>query len=259
MSVNQHVVQTTLNKYNIVITESHGLNQRTGYWWFHFTFDCELEKEIELHLTNFKYKDRYDWTLEIVKCGYLGIDSKAQRASFDMADEFINLNELQRMDSESLRTYLEENIIPLVIKKIKYRPQFQLYLSYQSKGNRPFMHTFENGLKFLGYETWLDETNVPMGSKYLPAIKTAIDKCDVIVAWLDPEYMKSDISQAELLYAHRKRKIILAFGTSEVENYFKGDFQFLRDLHVYDPHKGSFFEVLRRIDSALFEFEKLPI
>ena len=266
-SVDHRVVRTTLNKHNIVVIESYGLNQSTGFWWFRFMFDFELEKGIELRLTNFKYSDRCDWTLEIVKCKYLGIESEQQMASFDMADEFINHHELQQIvdcsvSDEKLQNYLEENIIPLVVKKIKYTrylPQFKLYLGCEFEDSRAFMHTFENGLKFLGYVTWLDKTNMPLGSNQLSAITAAIDESDVIVAWLNPEYMERDISRAELLYAHSKRKIILAFGTSDVRKYFEGDFKFLNDLHVYDPYQGSFFEVLRRIDNVLFNFEKLSL
>ena len=112
-SVDHKVLKTTLNKYNIVVVESYGLNQRTGFWWFRFMFDYELEKGIEVRLTNFKHSDRYDWTLEIVKCEYLGIESPQLMASFDMADEFINHHELQQIvdcsvSDEKLQKYLEE-------------------------------------------------------------------------------------------------------------------------------------------------------
>lgn len=266
-SVDQKVLKTTLNKYNIVVVESYGLNQRTGFWWFRFMFDYELEKGIEVRLTNFKYSDRYDWTLEIVKCEYLGIESPQLMASFDMADEFINHHELQQIvdctvSDEKLQKYLEENIIPLIVKKIKYTrylPQFKLYLGCEFQDSKAFMRTFENGLKFLGYVTWFDKTNMQLGSNQLSAIKAAIDKSDIVVAWLNPDYMERDVSRAELLYAHSQKKIILAFGTSDVRKYFEGDLKFLNDLHVYDPYQGSFFEVLRRIDDVLFNFEKFPL
>ena len=266
-SVEHKVLKTTLNKYNIVVVESYGLNERTGFWWFRFMFDYELEKGIEVRLTNFKYRDRCDWTLEIVKCEYLGIESPQLMASFDMADEFINHHELQQIvdcsvSDEKLQKYLEENIIPLIVKKIKYTrylPQFKLYLGCEFKDSKAFMRTFENGLKFLGYVTWFDKTNMPLGSNQLSAIKAAIDESDIVVAWLNPDYMERDISRAELLYAHSQKKIILAFGTTDVKQYFEGDFKFLNNLHVYDPYQGSFFEVLRRVDDVLFNFEKFPL
>ena len=266
-SVEHKVLKTTLNKYNIVVVESYGLNERTGFWWFRFMFDYELEKGIEVRLTNFKYRDRCDWTLEIVKCEYLGIESPQLMASFDMADEFINHHELQQIvdcsvSDEKLQKYLEENIIPLIVKKIKYTrylPQFKLYLGCEFKDSKAFMRTFENGLKFLGYVTWFDKTNMPLGSNQLSAIKAAIDESDIVVAWLNPDYMERDISRAELLYAHSQKKIILAFGTTNVKQYFEGDFKFLNNLHVYDPYQGSFFEVLRRVDDVLFNFEKFPL
>lgn len=165
------MVQASLNKYNIAIVENYGLNGRTGYWWLRFTFDHGLEKGIEIRLTNFKYGDRQDWTLEVVKCSYLGIASKEQMASFDMADEFVNAAELSRLinstaTSENLRRYLEDNMVPIVTSKIKYtkfRPQFRFFLSHKSK-DKPMMRTFQNGLRFLGFDTWLDEVNIPVGA-----------------------------------------------------------------------------------------------
>ena len=265
--VQPRTVQTSLNKYNITIIENYGLNSRTGYWWLKFTFDHGLEKSIKVRLTNFKYSDRYDWTLEVIKCSYLGIESDKQMASFDMIDEFINVEELRQLtdsvgSTEKLHSYLELNFVPLVTKKIKYTkfiPQFRFFLSHESK-DKPFMRTFVNGFKFLGYDTWLDEVNMPMGSNLQAALKASIDECDCLIAWLNDEYMQSDYCKAELLYAKKVGKIILPFGTySSVSRHFIGEFEFLHGQHVYDPNKSSFFEILRRIDDALFDFELLAI
>ena len=266
-AVKPKTVQTSLNKYNINITENYGLSNRTGYWWLQFTFDHALEKGIEVRLTNFKYSDRCDWTLEVVKCTYLGIESKEQMASFDMVDEFMNVGELRRLNdsvvsSEKLRYYLESNLVPIVTKKIRYtkfRPQFCFFLSHKSK-DKPFMRTFQNGLKFLGYATWLDEVNMPMGSNLQAALKTSIDECDCLIAWLNDEYMQSDYCKAELLYAKQLGKIVLPFGDySSISHHFTGELEFLRSQHIYDPAKSSFFEILHRIDDTLFAFEWLAI
>ena len=107
-------LRSSLNKLNIIILENHGLDGRTGYWWLRFTFDYELEKGIEIRLTNFKYGSRgsVPWTLEVVKCSYLGIATAEEMASFDMEDELVNAKELTRLQqcsvsSEKLRRYLE--------------------------------------------------------------------------------------------------------------------------------------------------------
>ena len=264
-AVHPRTVQASLNKYSITIVENHGLNARTGYWWLRFTFNHVLEKGIEVRLTNFKYSDRYDWTLEVVKCSYLGIESPEQMASFDMADEFMNTAELSRLldcavSTEKLRHYLESHVVPLVTRKIKYtkfKPQFHFFLSHKSK-DKPLMLTFESGLKFLGYETWLDAIDMPIGSHLQAALKTSIEGCDCLIAWLNDEYMQSDYCKAELLYAKQQGKIIIPFGVhSEIKQYLVGDFQFLQTLLIFNPTKSSFFEVLRRIDDALFDFEKL--
>lgn len=261
------MVQVSLNKYNIAIIENYGLNGRTGYWWLRFTFDHGLEKGIEVRLTNFKHGDRQDWTLEVVKCSYLGIASEEQMASFDMADEFVNAAELSRLinstaTSENLRRYLEDNMVPIVISKIKYtkfRPQFRFFLSHKSK-DKPMMRTFQNGLSFLGFDTWLDAVNIPVGANLQATLKTSVEGCDCFIAWLNDEYMQSDYCKAELLYARKLGKIVLPFGTyKEVEKHFTGDFQFLREVLVFDPTTSSFFEILRRIDKALFDFEMMAI
>jgi hypothetical protein len=261
-----------LNKYNIVIVNDYGLSDRTGYWTLSFTFDYELEKEIGVHLTNFKYSSGVHqgsciWTLEVTKCHYLGITSDENMASLDMVDELINADELKRLHmlsntKEKLREYLEANVVPLVTKKIKYtrfKPQFNFFLSHKTK-DKPLMRTFENGLKFLGYETWIDQSNMPMGATLQAALKTSVDQCDCLVAWLTKEYMESDYCKAELLYAKEIGRIIIPFGSmDEIRPFLIDDFAFLLHTFIYDPTSSSFFEVLRRIDDALFNFEKLPL
>ena len=112
-----------------------------------------------MRLTNFKYSGSDVWTLEVVKCNYLGITCKEEMDSFDMEDELVNRQELRRLNEcirsqEKLRKYLERNILPLVIKKIEYTrfiPQFGFFLSHKSndKPLMSLMRTFRNGLKFL--------------------------------------------------------------------------------------------------------------
>lgn len=268
--VQTKTVNKTLNPYNLVIVENHGLDSSTGFWWLVFTFDHGLEKGIEVRLTNFKYggeKLGKVWTLEVVKCSYLGITSKEEMASFDMTDELINAEELSRLkessvSTEKLRQYLEANVVPLVTKKIKYTrfaPQFSFFLSHKSQ-DKPLMHTFENGLKFLGYKTWVDRVNMPMAANLPAALKTSIESSDCLLAWLNEEYMQSEYCRAELLYAKKLGKIILLLGVfSETRKHMIGDFEFLQQLHVYNPTEASFFEMLRRIDDTLFNFETLAI
>ena len=259
-------LQSTLNKYNIIIEENYGLSGRTGFWWLKFTFDYELEKGIEVRLTNFKHDSKdYVWTLEVTKCHYLGITNAEEMASFDMVDELVNAKELSRLQQcsvsvEKLRQYLETNIVPLITKKIKYtrfRPQFRFFLSHKSR-DKPAMRTFENGLRFLGYSTWIDEANMPMAAPLQAALKTSIENCDCFIAWLNADYFQSDYCKAELLYAKRLGKIILPFGVfSEIKGYLTEDLTFLQHLFISNPESTSFFEVLRRIDETLFNFEKM--
>ena len=185
----------------------------------------------------------------------------------DMVDEFINHQELRRLnensvDMEKLYDYLVINVIPIVTKKIKYtkyKPQFRFFLSHKTK-DKPLMRTFQNGLRFLGYDTWLDKTNMPLGASLPGALKVAIDDADCLIAWLNKDYLKSEYSQAELLYAREQRKIILPFGVySEIEQFFTGETEFLKDMVIFDHTESSFFEILRRIDKCLFDFKKLPL
>ena len=262
-------LQSTLNKHNLVIVENIGLNTQTGFWLLIFTFDHGLEKGINVRLSNYKHggeKLGKVWTLEVVKCQYLSIESERDMASFDMEDELINDKELSRLmesstSNEKLLKYLETNIVPLVTKKIKYtrfKPQFYFFLSHKTK-DKPLMRTFANGLKFLGYETWLDQKDMPMGAATLGgALKVSVEKCNCLIAWLSKEYMTSEWCRAELLYAKQLGKIIIPFGVyGDLQEHMSGDFEFLRSLLIYNPTSTSFFEILRRIDESLFNFEHL--
>lgn len=260
------MVQAQRRKYNIEITENYGLNQSTGFWWLCFTFDYALEKNINVRLTNFKYKNN-DWTLEVTKCHYLGITSAENMASFDMVNEFVNSVELTLLNEsaiskEKLYHYLETNVVPIVIRKIKYtkyKPQFRFFLSHKTR-DKPLMRTFENGLRFLGYDTWLDTVNMPLGASLQGALKSSIDDSDCLIAWLNEEYLQSEYCTAELLYARKQGKIILPFGIyNDIKEHFTGEMEFLKQQVVFDPKSSSFFEVLHRIDETLFNFEKLPL
>ena len=257
---------TTLNPHNIVVKENVGLNERTGFWWLKFTFDYKLEKEITVRLTNFKNNPvtSVTWTLEVEKCHYLGIKTKEELVSFDMVDELVNTKELARLQqsisNERLREYLNTNVVEIIIKKIKYTkfaPQFRFFLSHKFK-DKPIMRTFKDGLKFLGYSTWIDESNMPMGAYLAPALKNAVEKCDCLIAWVNEEYFKSKYCEAELLYAKKLGKIIIPFGVfGEIKAHLNGQLDFLNDLVISNPNEMSFFEVLKRIDETLFNFEEI--
>lgn len=258
-------IQATLNQRKVFIKENYGLNSATGYWWLIFTFDHHLEKEIEVRITNFKYKDN-TWTLEIIKCHYLGINSKEDMASFDMVDKVVNEAELARLQSydsnEKLCQYIERNIIPLITQKIKYtrfKPLFSFFLSHKSK-DKPVMRSFAAGFEFLGYNTWLDENDIAPGMPLLATLQIAVDRCDCFIAWLNSEYMNSNYCRDELLYAKKQGKILLLFGDyGEIKEYVQGEMSFLAERLIFNPAAASFFEILRRMDEVLFNFETLPI
>jgi hypothetical protein len=93
-------------------------------------------------------------------------------------------------------------------------------------------------------------------------LKTSIDDCDCFIAWLNEEYFKSEYCAAELLYAKNLGKIILPFGVfSEIKTQLRedGNLKFLEGLAKSNPNEMSFFEVLRRIDETLFNFEKMAL
>ena len=257
-----------MNEHNIQILKKVGLDERTGYWWLKFSFDYKLEKGIVVILTNFKYDSTGNtWTLEIEKCHYLKISKEEDRVSFDIIETLINVTELKRLQHalshERLRDYLCSNVVPLITKKIRYtkfKPQFRFFLSHKGK-DKPIMRTFKNGLAFLGYPTWLDESDMPYG--YIqPALKASIEECDCFIAWLNEEYFDSDYCEGELLYAKQLGKIILPFGVfEEIKIRLREDenLKFLEGLLIDNPDEKSFFEVLRRIDSTLSNFEMIAL
>ena len=264
---------TSLNQSNIQILDRHGLDARTGFWWLKFKFDYKLEKEIVVGLKNFKCDSNGEildtWTLEIEKCHYLQIKDEDQLVSLDIVDKLVNANELNRlqhsaMNNEKLQDYLETNVVPLITKKIKYTkfsPQFRFFLSHKAK-DKSIMRTFKDGLKFLGYSTWIDESSMPMAAQLQSALKISVEDCDCFIAWLNDEYLNSDYCKAELLYAKKLGKIIIPFGVfGEICTKLREteELKFLEDLLISNPNEMSFFEILRRIDETLFDFEKMAL
>ena len=72
--------------------------------------------------------------------------------------------------------------------------------------------------------------------------------------------MESDYCRAELLYAKEQGKILILFGVmQDIGHLLTGAFEFLRDYLIYNPNSSSFFEILRRMDDSLFNFETLAI
>ena len=253
------MVQDSRRKYNLQIKN----RTSTGFWWLHFTFDYEFDISIEVHLTNKSGK----WVFKVTKCKYLGITSEENMVSFDMVDDFINTTEPNWLNDnttsmEKLYHCIETNMIPIITSKIKYtkyKPNFRIFLSHKTT-DKPFMRTFENGLQFLGYDKWLDEADMPLGANLQGALKTSIEKSDCLLAWMNADFFKSEFCKAELLYAHEKGKIILPFGVySDIKQHLTGDLKFVKKLLTFDPRETSFFEILRRIDETLFNFEKLPL
>ena len=76
-------------------------------------------------------------------------------ASFDMVDVLVNIKELSRLQqcaasNEKLRQYLEDVVVPLATKKIKYArftPQFRFFLSHKSR-DKLAMRTLKTGSIF---------------------------------------------------------------------------------------------------------------
>lgn len=256
---------TPKSKSNMKIeTDHHDLQDTTeNKFWCSFTFDHGLEVDIQVVIDN--YNDK--WVLEIKRCQLLGITCDKEQKSLRILKELMK-NETLRLfmtvykeNKQELQGYLERNVVPLVTRKIKYvwyKPQFKLFLSHKSE-DKPLMRIFKEGLEFLGYETWIDENDMPPGAQLAPALKTAIDGCHCLIAWITMEYMGSGYCQNELLYAKEKGKIIIPFGImSDIKSSLTGKFGFLYEQFIFHPASASFFEMLRRIDDALFEFENLP-
>jgi hypothetical protein len=83
-----------------------------------------------------------------------------------------------------------------------------------------------------------------------------------LLAWLNEQYFKSEYCTAELLYAKNLGKIILPFGVfSEIKTQLREDgyLKFLEGLAKSNPNEMSFFDVLRRVDETLFNFENMGV
>lgn len=119
------------------------------------------------------------------------------------------------------------------------------------------MKIFCNGFKFLGYQMWLDEENMLVGSLE-GGLKVVVEKCDCFVVWLSQEYFESNYCKVEFLYVQKNEKIIFLFGVyCEIKEYLMGEFEFLIYFNIYDIIILFFFEVFWCIDEFLFNFELL--
>lgn len=257
---------TPEDKPNMKIkTDRHDLQDvAENKFWCLITFDHGLEVGIQVKIDN--YNDDA-WVLEIKHCQLLGITCEEEEKSLRIPKELMKDETLELFmtvyneNKQELQQYLERNVVPLVTRKIKYvwyKPQFKLFLSHKSE-NKPLMRIFKKGLEFLGYETWIDETDMPPGAQLAPALKTAIDGCHCLIAWITTQYMDSSYCQDELLYAKEKAKIIIPFGImGDIKHRLTDRFEFLNKYFIFHLTSASFFEMLRRIDDALFEFENLP-
>mmetsp|Transcript_4685 Transcript_4685/g.14624 ORF Transcript_4685/g.14624 Transcript_4685/m.14624 type:complete len:268 (+) Transcript_4685:38-841(+) len=256
-------VTSSSNDDNIRIDDS---NLTSGYLWLVFSFDFGLEKGIKVQVCNFKEGATSSrLTLEVAKCKYLGINNASDGSALVVEEEVAaaskEVERLRKLAPEDLRTYLRSNVVPLVKRKVfytKFRPQFTFFLSHKTR-DKPAMRSLKSGLQFLGYATWLDESDVQMGANLQANLKLALDRCDCLIAWLTKEYFESDYCNAELKYARSIGRIIIPFGDyGEIKDYLVGDFGFLKDHLVADPRK-SFFEILRRIDSTLYNFQDIVL
>lgn len=239
--------------------EDQGLSERTGFWFLKFAFTCSAhpDETAELVLTNFKDKSG-GWTFEITRCPALKIDDRDTRLSMSIAEAFINTDELHRLRavteaSSTFERHLATYVAPLVVKKIRTTapvacnprlPRVKLFLSHPGSA-KPLMRTLREGLEFVGYDVWYDETSFEPGDALWGTLDAAIRDCDAVVAWIDPDFLASSWCTRELACAGRYSKHVVPFGVfDEIEPGLTGELAFVKDIAVHSPREKSIFRVL---------------
>ncbi|MCL4253167.1 MAG: TIR domain-containing protein, partial [Anaerolineae bacterium] len=84
-----------------------------------------------------------------------------------------------------------------------------IFISYARKDGRELATKLHASLTALGYDVWLDTSDIDGGGSWGVEIERAIDTCHTLLALMSPASYTSEICRAEQLRAIRKEKRII--------------------------------------------------
>jgi hypothetical protein len=85
----------------------------------------------------------------------------------------------------------------------------KIFISYARQDARELALRLHQDLRAVGYETWLDLSEIPGGASWSQDIENAIESCDIALALLSSGSYVSEICRAEQLRALRKGKRVI--------------------------------------------------
>ena len=129
------------------------------------------------------------------------------------------------------------------------------FISY-SRANSDFAVRLAKDLKAAGHEVWLDQLDIPTGSRWDDELEKALRTCSTFLIILSPESIKSQNVKDEIGYAIDKGKHILPLMIKQCEIPFR-----LRRFQYVDFTKedhDEYKERLRETKSLLSNTQELP-
>src|SRR6266436_1114520 len=69
-------------------------------------------------------------------------------------------------------------------------PRLKVFLSHSGR-DKPFVRRLNKDIKSHGFETWIDEDNVPPGGSITAEVQKALEICDVVFVFLSEHSVAS--------------------------------------------------------------------
>ncbi len=126
------------------------------------------------------------------------------------------------------------------------------FISY-SRANSEFAVRFAKDLKVEGFDVWLDQLDIPKGSRWDDEIEKALDSSSTFIIVLSPESINSQNVKDEVGYAIDNRKHILPVLLKPCKVPFR-----LRRFQFVDLTDKSYQEGLNEIKGLLINTKQLP-
>jgi hypothetical protein len=92
----------------------------------------------------------------------------------------------------------------------------KLFVSYAREDTETVKSTVKD-LQDLGYDVWIDSSNIVAGHQFSTAISQGIAECDFFLLFVSTNSIKSDFIRREVDVAHKKRRTIIQLLLEDVD------------------------------------------
>lgn len=164
--------------------------------------------------------------------------------------------EIEYEETETFGEPTTETLIRLCIYEEEFllTQNTKIFLSHKGK-NKPWIRQFNNTLKIIGLETWLDEDLMPAGTEIDRGLLKGMQESCAVVFFITPDFIDAEFLETEIDYAiaeKRKKKERFSIITMVLtdKNGKKGDVPDLLKRYVW-KEPDSDLECLQEIIKAL--------